>query len=252
MANLKILCIGNSYSVGATKYLTQIAAQYGDDFDVCNLFIGGGSLERHYNNMVNNAADYRIYRNGIWEEVSLARISDYISAEKWDYITLQQASYLSFKEETYEPYLSELAAYARKNSPQSKLLIHQTQVCCEYRCTRLFKLSSRAEMYEKLIKCYDMAVKNIDAYGILPTGYASNLALEKYGMPEYMLFADTTSHLGKRYGCYMAGLAWYGTLTGKEVSKDKYELPAADEKYCEIAKLAAKEAAEKYKLKLYT
>lgn len=249
MANLKILCIGNSYSVGATKYLTQIAAQYGDEFDVCNLFIGGCSLERHYNNMMNNTADYRIYRNGIWEEVSLARISDYISAEKWDYITLQQASYLSFREETYEPYLSYLAAYARKNSPQSKLLIHQTQVCSEYRSRNSFKLSSRAEMYEKLIKCYDMAAKNIDAYGILPTGFASNLALEKYGMPEYMLYSDPGSHLGSRYGCYMAGLAWYGTLTGKDVSVDKYEIPNADERYMKIARLAAKEAAEKYKLK---
>ena len=80
MATMKILCIGNSYSVGATKYLHQIAKQYGDDIDVCNLYIGGCSLERHAKNIREDIPDYRIFRNGTWFGLSNVKIADYIDA----------------------------------------------------------------------------------------------------------------------------------------------------------------------------
>lgn len=248
MAKIKILCIGNSYSVGATKYLHQIAENYGDDIDAVNLYIGGCSLERHWNNVVNKAPDYRLFVNGCWIGLPNVKIGDYINAEKWDYITFQQASYLSYKWESYEPYLTSLASYAREYNPDAKFLVHQTQVCSNTRCVKSFGISGNAEMYEKLVAAYDNAAKAINAVGILPTGEASWIASTKYNVIDNLLYSDPGSHLSNRYGEYMAGLAWYGTLTGKDVSDDKLVIENADERYSKLMRLAAQEAAEKYKL----
>lgn len=247
MATMKILCIGNSYSVGATKYLHQIAQQYGDDIDACNLYIGGCSLERHAKNIKEDIPDYRIFRNGDWYGLANVRIADYIGAYKWDYITFQQASYLSYKWESYQPYLDEVAEYARKNNPDAKFLIHQTQVCSETRCKKQFGISGRDEMYEKLVAAYDDAAKAIGAVGILPTGEASQIASKKYGVIDNLLYSDPGSHLSRRYGEYMAGLAWYSVLTGKNVVDDKYEVAGADERFSKLMRLSAQEAADKYR-----
>lgn len=247
MAKMKILCIGNSYSVGATKYLHQIAQAYGDEIDAVNLYIGGCSLERHYNNMINDTPDYRLFVNGCWVGLHNARLSDYINSDKWDYITFQQASYLSYKWESYEPYLSELARYAREKNPDAKFLIHQTQVCSDTRCKRQFKISGNAEMYERLVESYSNAAKAIGAVGILPTGEASWIASTKYGVIDNLLYSDPGSHLSSRYGEYMAGLAWYGVLTGKDVAEDKFVVENADERFTKLMRLAAHEAVEKYR-----
>lgn len=247
MATMKILCIGNSYSVGATKYLHQIAMQYGGNIDVCNLYIGGCSLERHAKNIKESIPDYRIFRNGDWYGLANVRIGDYINAEKWDYITFQQASFLSFKWESYQPYLDEVAEYARKHNPDAKFLIHQTQVCSDTRCKMQFHISGRQEMYEKLVEAYDNAKKAIGAVGILPTGEASQIASAKYGVMDNLLYSDPGSHLGRRYGEYMAGLTWYSVLCNKDVVDDKYCVDGADEKISKIMRLAAQEAADKYR-----
>ncbi len=245
---MKILCIGNSYSVGATRYLHQIASNYGDDIDVVNLYIGGCSLERHWNNVVNKTPDYLLVVNGCKVGLPNVKIGDYINAYKWDYITFQQASYLSYKWESYEPFLSSLAGYAREYNPDAKFLIHQTQVCSNTRCVQSFNISGNAEMYEKLVAAYYNAAKAIGAVGILPTGEASWLASTKYKVIDNLLYSDPGSHLSRRYGEYMAGLAWYGALTGKDVSQDNYEIEGADERYTRLMRLAAQDAAEKYKL----
>ena len=53
-----ILAIGNSFSQDATHYLHQIAEADGVETKVVNLYIGGCSLERHWQNIVTGAADY--------------------------------------------------------------------------------------------------------------------------------------------------------------------------------------------------
>lgn len=245
---MKILCIGNSYSIGATSYLHQIAKQYGVEIDVCNYYIGGCTLERHARNIKEGIPEYSFHRNGMCISLPNVKITDYINALEWDYITFQQASYASFKWETYQPYLDEIASFARKNCPDAKFLIHQTQVCSDTRCKREFKISGADEMYQRIIEAYNNAAKAVGAVGILPTGEASYIATRKYGVFDNLLYSDPGSHLSKRYGEYMAGLTWFSTLTGIDVTEDKYEIPGADEKISVVMRLCANEAAQKYKL----
>ena len=58
---MNVLCIGNSFSQDATRYLHQVS---GESLFVRNLYIGGCSLERHYNNIVEDRADYEYQKNG--------------------------------------------------------------------------------------------------------------------------------------------------------------------------------------------
>ena len=55
---LKVLAIGNSFSEDATSYIKQMSLADNIDLRVANAFIGGCSLEHHYNNITNGAKDY--------------------------------------------------------------------------------------------------------------------------------------------------------------------------------------------------
>ncbi|MGI6313258.1 MAG: DUF4886 domain-containing protein [Candidatus Cryptobacteroides sp.] len=61
---LRILAIGNSFSEDAVENnLWELLDAAGVPAIIGNLYIGGCSLKRHYNNSVNDAPDYRYRRN---------------------------------------------------------------------------------------------------------------------------------------------------------------------------------------------
>ena len=60
---MKILSIGNSFSQDAHRWLYDIAATDNFDMETVNLFIGGCSLETHWNNVINKKSDYEMYGN---------------------------------------------------------------------------------------------------------------------------------------------------------------------------------------------
>ena len=127
---MNILSIGNSFSTNAHKFLPHILKADGDEIMLCNLFIGGCSLEQHWNNWREEKTDYdyEIYLPG---ETEMTRTDDValheaVEDEDWDVITLQQCSHFSGIPETYSPYLSELAEYCRMVKPEAKIMLHQT------------------------------------------------------------------------------------------------------------------------------
>ena len=108
---IKILSIGNSFSQDAQAYVHQIAASAGIETKVVNLYIGGCSLERHYNNITENAVAYNYELNGNTHMGRTVSIMEGLIEEDWDFVTLQQASAVSGLPATYHPYLEELSAY---------------------------------------------------------------------------------------------------------------------------------------------
>ena len=66
---IKILAIGNSFSVDAMEYLCDICDAAGiGDIVLGNLYIGGCSLDTHWNNIQKDANAYTYYENvyGYW------------------------------------------------------------------------------------------------------------------------------------------------------------------------------------------
>ena len=58
---IKILSIGNSFSTDAQRYLYDISVQNGVELECYNLFIGGCSLETHWQNFVENNEERCFY-----------------------------------------------------------------------------------------------------------------------------------------------------------------------------------------------
>ena len=121
---IKVLAIGNSFSQDAETYIHQIAAASGIELMMSNLYIGGCPLERHHQNLDEDAAAYEYTKTGA--ETRMASIREALEEEKWDYVTMQQVSGLSGLYETYQPHLSILSEYVKKYAPQAEQLIHET------------------------------------------------------------------------------------------------------------------------------
>ena len=187
--HLKVLMIGNSFSVCVLQEMPACAAAAGETLDLASLFIGGCPLDRHWSNVekavrpdfkpyafrysyasVKDAKDAPVSKLGGNTNIPQALVAD-----KWDVVTIQQASPKSPFPETYQPYADNLIAKIRELAPQAEVVIQETWSYTPYATNRLneFKMTP-ATMHA--------AIKN--AYGILasrhglrqiPTGDAVQL-----------------------------------------------------------------------------
>lgn len=221
----KLLAIGNSFSQDATHYLHQLAAADGLTLHVANLYIGGCSLQRHWENIQANAPDYLYEENG--ESTGrYVSIEEALCMEEWDYIVTQQASHDSGLEESYDPYLENIAGYLRAQCPSAELLLQQTWAYeidsmhpqfGNYDC-------SQAQMYQRSAKAYRAAAAHIGAR-LIPCGDVIQ-ALRKKEPFVYeeggMSICRDGFHMNVIYGRYLLAATWYRFLFGKAVSAIAY------------------------------
>lgn len=83
---MRILSIGNSFADDAQEFLHDIAAADGVDLEVCNLYIGGCSLETHWKNACSGAVCYDYRRNG--KNMGRMSLEGGLLDGTWDWITL--------------------------------------------------------------------------------------------------------------------------------------------------------------------
>ena len=216
---MDILAIGNSFSTDATRYLYGIARAAGDNLQVTNLYIGGCSLEHHYRNMLSNERAYALQSNGHNTGFSVS-LSEALLNRKWDVISLQQVSHLAFDRESYLPYISALAEFARKCAPKAKLYLHQTWAYEEgsQRLLNIAKYDRADEMLRDVVKVNSEIAKIIKADAIIRSGELLGM-LAKKGITG--IHRDTF-HASLGLGRYALGLVWYRALTKKQVSENMF------------------------------
>lgn len=210
---MNVLCIGNSFSVDATRYLHRLARSAGAKITTVNLYIGGCDLETHYRMMLSKKKAYRLFINGEDSGFDVS-MEEALFNRRWDVITFQQASHRSFDFESYEPYLSKLAEYVRLCSPKAKFFFHQTWAY-EDGSPRLFDVAGfekSGEMFCAIEKAASLAAKSIDAQ-IIPCGEVIN----KLNALETARLWRDGFHLSHGAGRYAAALTWYRVLTQKDV-----------------------------------
>lgn len=214
---MKILAIGNSFSVDATRYLHQIARNDGVEIKVVNLYIGGCSLKQHAENIAADAKNYHLYFNG-FDTGFMTTVREALQSDEWDVVTLQQASHESTDYALWQPYLGRVAEVVRQEAPSSSLWIHKTWAY-EEGCERLqiAKCRTRQEMYERLSDAYAKAATEIKATGIIPCGDVMERLMDS-GIAVHR----DTFHARYGAGRYALGLTWYRTLTGNDVSLNTY------------------------------
>ena len=131
---LKVLMIGNSFSISCLRHLPQVAQDRGVDLDLASLYIGGCSLKRHWENVVKGreSPSFRPYRfdrvvKGVRTVDGASRnIPDALGLADWDVVVVQQASHDSWREETYRPYGDNLVAYIREQVPGARVVVQET------------------------------------------------------------------------------------------------------------------------------
>lgn len=92
---LKILSIGNSFSVDTMKHLAEIAHALGiEHVKLGNLYVGGCSLNKHFEHAMNDLPAYKYYTNdgSGWIETPDVRIREAIVSEEWDWISIQHGT----------------------------------------------------------------------------------------------------------------------------------------------------------------
>lgn len=222
---MKILAIGNSFSVDAMTYLYDIARSEGmKELTLGNLYIGGCTLQTHANNARENRPAYQYFKAsaktaGRFTERPRARLADGLADEDWDIITMQQASGSSGMPDTYAAPLSSLVAYVNKNKTNrdARLAWHMTWAYQEDSThEEFFKYRhSQDEMYRAILHAVRQEVLPTGAFSLLiPSGSAIQRAR--------LTFGDTLTrdgyHLNEK-GKFIAGYTWFSALTGQPLAR---------------------------------
>jgi len=229
---IKILAIGNSFSQDACAYIHDIASSAGIETKVVNLYIGGCPLEKHYNNMKENAAAYSYELNGNTGMGRSVSIMEALLEEKWDYVTMQQASHFSGFPSTYYPYIDELSAYVRQYAPDAEQLIHQTWAYESTSTHPGFARYGRSQrmMYPAVIASYAGAAEklglDIIRCGELVQALRSDpcFDIENGGMP----ITRDGFHMNIPYGRYALAALWFEKLCGGDIYRASFIPNGAD------------------------
>lgn len=158
---LKVLMIGNSFSISCLAHLPRVAADCGRKLDLGSLYIGGCSLERHMKNIADERRGAKgVYRydrvtgDGPCRTLKGVRLTDALARVRWDVVTIQQASHLSWQPASYRPWGDELVKTVRELAPQAKIVVQETWSYTPFD-KRLRKWGFAAdEMYARLAAAY--------------------------------------------------------------------------------------------------
>lgn len=243
---IKILAIGNSFSVDAMEYLYGMLVDLGYEKIVLgNLYIAGCTLETHATNFQNNSASYTYYLNttGTWNKTASYKPMDALSSEQWDIITMQQGSPKSGQAQTYDTYLASLVTSVMAVCPDSELAWHMTWA---YQATSTH--SGFANYSNDQMTMYN-AILNAVQTKVVPTGWFSKVipnVTAVQNMRTSFVGDNLTRdgyHMSYDKGRYLTALGYAKALTGRDLDKVTYT--PSNYTYNEKEILAMKDAVNK-------
>ena len=226
--SIKVLAIGNSFSVDAMKnhlYDVYKSAGY-DQVILGNLYIGGCSLDTHWNNLKGNQGAYEFQKNdddGKWVSYNNYSALTALREETWDVITIQQVSSYSGMAEKYGNLQNVIDwVQTNKTNANAKVMWHMTWAYQQDSTHDSFPNYNKDQMtmYNAIVDVAQNVVMKANGIdGLIPSGTAiQNLRGTALG--------DTLTsdgyHLKDTYGDYTAALMWYVATTGKSLDLVTY------------------------------
>lgn len=242
---LRILAIGNSFSQDAIEQnLWELFDAEGIPVIIGNLYIGGCTLQRHYNNSLGNIPDYRYRKvvDGVRTDMPGYTLEMGLADEPWDVVSLQQASGVSGLYETFQPYLKELIGFVKSRTREGvRLVWHQTWAYSADASHPEFPVYGRNQqvMYAAIMYAARRAMEENGFQQVIPSGTAIQNARGTD-------LGDTLNrdgyHLELTYGRYTAACTWFETLTGRDVTANPWHPAAVDPETARLCKEAAHQA----------
>lgn len=241
---IKILAIGNSFSQDAIEqYLFELAEADNIKVIIGNLYIGGASLELHWNNAKEDKSAYQ-YRKidveGNKTNTPKTSIADALADEDWDYISFQQVSSSSGIYETYVEPLPLLFNYVKTmaTNPDVKYILHQTWAYSQDSDHKLFINYNKDQMtmYKSIVDAVWRAKELAPIDIVVPAGTAiQNGRTSVLGDN----FCKDGYHLEVNFGRYTAACAWFEAIFKKSVIGNSYKPDTISDYEAEIAQYAA-------------
>ena len=250
---LRVLMIGNSFSLSVTNQLPQVAVELGRRLDLASLYISGCSLETHWRNMLRDGAasfaPYQYDRFVDGRQVvchAQTNVCDILRSCAWDVVTLQQASHLSWRPESYEPFMGEIVATIRRLVPKARIMLQETWSYVPWESRLSGWGIGQHGMYERLHRSYASAAKKYDL-GVIPMGrvvqdwrntlpvrytensFGGDVVGGRFKKPEEQFRQvdgkwrpdSDLCHLNER-GKYLQALVWAASLYGGDLASLRY------------------------------
>ena len=242
---LKILSIGNSFSVDTMRHTPDILKSAGiQNFNLSNLFIPGCSIKMHHHNAENDLAEYVHYQHTGTEWVTTEHVSinQAIGMDDWDVISIQHGTKDRSRytePESYEK-LSALVDYVKALAgPDVKIAFNMAWIP-EPESTHHEMVSYGGDqllMYKNITAVTKSVVAPLVDV-VSPAGTAVQNARPYI---DKKLTRDNF-HLSYDLGRYMAGLTFLAALCGLDVQKVTWcpeEVTEAENAIAKKAVLAA-------------
>lgn len=244
---LKILSIGNSFTVDTQEYVYQIANSLGiDNIELGSLVIDNATLATHATNAQSDTAAYSYYTNttGTWSVANNYKISTAVTSTNWDYITFEQASGNSGQASTYDNLTTLLSKIKTLNNTASYVW-NMTWAYQQTSTNSAFVNygNNQITMFESIVNAVQTKIDtNADIDRVIPVGTAIQNARSS-------IIGDTLTRDGQNLtygiGRYIAGLCFVKSLTGIRIDdvsfvpSGNYAIPQT---YKDIAVLATNSA----------
>lgn len=220
---VKILYIGNSFSVDVLEHSVNIAHDLGiQDIKVGNLFYPACSLRMHLDHALNDAAKYMYYENSGdgWVEKKEVSIGSAIKSDDWNIIGIFPGTgdgSAHSSSDSYAP-LSDLVNYVKAiASPDVKLLFNFTWLSEKDDPRKeLAVYNGDQELVMSMIadRIREHVISTGEFWRIVPFGAAVQNARKAD-----MLVTRDGYHLSYGMGRYIGALTLIGCITDRDISK---------------------------------
>ena len=233
--SLKILFIGNSFAVDTMEHVADIAADAGvEEIKLNVLYIGGCSINRHYRNITDDLRIYELFENtgSGWTSTAGKGIQTTVESDEWDVIAIQHGTADGSRyaeEESYEN-LPALVQEIKAIAPEhTKIVFNMTWVGDANSHEEMIAFGNNQQAYYRAVASLtEQTVVPIEGIDIVcPTGTAiQNTRAMKLGVP----LTRDKYHLSLALGRYVAGLTFFGAVTGADIS-DVAWMPTVTDEY---------------------
>lgn len=237
---LKILAVGNSYSIDCMQNVYEIAKAAGvENVKLGNLYIAGCALDTHLENAKYDGIGYTFYTNsdGEWSSKAPYQMAMAIQSDDWDFVLFQQASPVSGRAQTYD----DLTALLEIVEP----LCTNKNVQFGWHMTWAYKADStngafknyqndQSLMYTAITDAVKLKIEtNPYITKIIPNGTVIQNARTSYVGDNFT--RDSSDHLTYEQGRKLAGLGVVASLI--EIDWENIDLSAVipDVAFCQVA-----------------
>lgn len=212
-ADLKILAIGNSFTINAATYLPWLVdGLNADSVCIARLTQSGCSLSMHWDNHVDDKPNYDFYYSdgGGWTLSGIKTIDAALMALNWDIIVIQQQSGLSGVFSSYYP-LPALVALFRQTNPNAKIAWHYTWPYREGTNHGDFARYNEnpQKMYEAILDAGDKASEDLDIK--IPSATLIWEMRQQYPEVEDK-FSEDGYHISNDMALFSLSTLWYECL----------------------------------------